>query len=213
MARGATSAGGTHETEVKIRVDNLRKLRARLKQLGYVPVHPRRLEDNVLFDTPERALRQVRSILRIRHYGAAWTLTYKGTPEPDRFFKSRVELETEVANPSALRAVFEMLGLVPVFRYQKYRSEYALPGKARPGRPRLKLALDETPIGDFMELEGSRRAIDQAARQLGYSRADYTTASYGALYLEECARRNQKPSDMVFPHAAKERARRRTANQ
>ncbi len=49
-----------------------------------------------------------------------------------------------------------------------------------------------------MELEGSRAAIDRIARQFGYSHRDYSTASYGALYLEECRKRKRTPADMVF---------------
>ena len=186
------------ETEVKIRIESPAALRPRLKQLGFVRVHPKALEDNVLFDTPERALRRVRSILRLRNYGSRWTVTYKGTPEEDPYFKSRVELESNVDNPEAMRAIFFKLGFIPVFRYQKYRTEYAL-WRNRPwGRPILDLALDETPIGNYVELEGSRRSIDRIAGELGYSRRDYSTASYGALYLEDCARKKKKPTNMVF---------------
>ena len=186
------------ETEVKIRIGDSRALRARLKQLGLVRVHPKALEDNVLFDTPDRALRKVRSILRLRSYGSRWTVTYKGTPEPDRYFKSRLEFESEIDRPEAIEAIFRTLGLVPVFRYQKYRTHFTVPRKPGQGEVWLDVALDETPIGDFIELEGSRRAIDRIARALGYSRADYSTASYGALYLEDCAKKNVAPADMVF---------------
>lgn len=186
------------ETEVKIRIGNARALRARLKQLGLVRVHPKALEDNVLFDTPDRALRKVRSILRLRCYGSRWSVTYKGTPEPDRYFKSRLELESELDRPEAIEAIFRTLGLVPVFRYQKYRTRYAVPRKPGQGEVWLEVALDETPIGDFIELEGSRRAIDRIAHALGYTRADYSTASYGALYLDDCASKNIAPGNMVF---------------
>ena len=186
------------ETEVKIRINDLSVLRKRLKKLGFHTVHARSLEDNTLFDTPDRSLRKVRSILRLRQYGSRWWVTYKGTPEPDQHYKTRLELESEVNNPEAIRAIWTVLGLVPVFRYQKYRSQFG-PVSARGKRePPLEIALDETPIGDFMELEGSRSAIDRIARQLGYSRTDYSTASYGALYLEECQRKNRAPGDMQF---------------
>lgn len=186
------------ETEVKIRIADLHAGRKRLKELGFRPAHPRSLEDNVLFDTPDRALRKVRSILRLRRYGSRWSITYKGTPEPDQHYKSRLELESEVKDPEAMQAIFRVLGLVPVFRYQKYRSQFVQTSPRGNRRPRLEIALDETPIGHFMELEGSRAAIDRVACQLGYSRTDYSTASYGALYLEECQRKNILPGDMLF---------------
>ena len=186
------------ETEVKIRIAGLSFFRNRLKELGFVAIHKRSLEDNVLFDTPDRALRKVRSILRLRRYGPQSWVTYKGTPDPDPHYKSRLEVESKVEHPDAFRAIFQFLGLVPVFRYQKYRTQFALRVARTPRKPSLEIALDETPIGNFIELEGSRAAIDRVARQLGYSRNDYTTASYGALYLEECRKKNVPPSDMVF---------------
>ena len=198
------------ETEVKIRIADVKGIQKQLRKIGFRLRHPRSLEDNTLFDTPDRKLRKVRSILRLRHYGRRWLLTYKGTPAPDHFYKSRAEMETEIENPQAARSIFEALGLQPVFRYQKYRRYYALDErKSRGGNLREagmrkaatgEITLDETPIGNFLELEGSRQWIDRVSRQLGYSRQDYITASYGALYLEECRKKNIPPGDMVFSH-------------
>ena len=191
------------ETEVKIRIPSAPALRTRLRKLGFVAIHRKAFEDNVLYDTPERALRQVRAILRVRRYGTTWLVTYKGTPQMDPHYKSRMELESKVERPEVITAIFQSLGLVPVFRYQKYRAQYVLPGTKARGKPAFELALDETPIGDFMELEWSRKTIDRIARALGYSRSDYSTASYGALYREDCARKGIPPSDMVFASGAR----------
>ncbi len=187
------------ETEVKLRVSNLRTTRKRLEEIGFRLLHARSLEDNFLFDTPDRALRKARSILRLRQYGGKWIVTFKGTPATDSFYKSRLELETEVENPEAIRSIFEALGFRRVFRYQKYRSHYSPAQTPRRKKSPFEVALDETPIGNFLELEGSRRRIDQVARELGYSRSDYSTFSYGALYLQNCEKKNIPPGDMVFP--------------
>ena len=186
------------ETEVKFRVADVRATRRRLRQLGFRLTHRRCLEDNTLFDTPGRSLRKVRSVLRLRRYGQQWMMTFKGTPAADSFYKTRLEFESLVERPQAVRAIFEHLGFSPVFRYQKYRTRYA-PAE-EPVRPKThrEAALDETPIGAFLELEGSRAWIDSIARQLGYTRSDYNTFSYGALYLEECRKKNIPPGDMVF---------------
>ena len=197
------------ETEVKVRVTDLPATRKQLRSLGFRPVHRRSLEDNLLLDTPDRALRQVRSILRLRRYGSRWLLTYKGTPDLDLNYKSRVELETEVKEPGAIRSILEALGFRPVFRYQKYRVQYRQPdGSGGPRGPRGEVSLDETPVGNFLELEGSRAWIDRVARQLGLARSDYVTASYGALYLDDCRMRGVPPGDMVFSERAR-RSRRR----
>jgi adenylate cyclase class 2 len=198
------------ETEVKIRITNVPATRRQLRSLGFRPVHPRSLEDNLLLDTPDRALRQVRSILRVRRYGSRWLLTYKGTPDPDQNYKSRVELETEIKEPRAIQSILEVLGFRPVFQYQKFRVQYRQPvpeGRKSSGSGG-EVSLDETPVGNFLELEGSRAWIDRVARQLGYSRTDYLTASYGALYLDDCRERGVAPGDMVFPERARRRPRR-----
>ncbi|MBI2817644.1 MAG: class IV adenylate cyclase [Acidobacteria bacterium] len=192
----------TRETEVKLRVASLTATRRRLLDLGLSPIHHRALEDNFLFDTPERALRQVRSILRLRHYAGKWIVTFKGTPAADAFYKSRLELESEVQNAGAMRSIFQALGFKPVFRYQKYRTHYAL-NRTHARAARFDVALDETPIGNYLEIEGSRTAIDRVARELGYSRQDYITASYGALYLEDCKKKNIPPGDMIFAPSKK----------
>jgi len=148
----------------------------------------------------------VRSILRLRHYGRKWVLTYKGTPKTDTRYKSRIEYESEIIHPEAIRLIFRSLGLVPVFRYQKYRTNYVDGGAKktvaagkRAAKPRFEISLDETPIGVFIELEGSRVGIDRAAKALGFTAADYSTASYGALYLEKCKQDGVEPGEMIFP--------------
>ena len=189
---------GKRETEVKLRIEDLVALRRRLRELGFRPIHRRSLEDNVLFDTAQHRLDKARCLLRLRHYGSCGMVTYKGAPTPNRFFKSRPEMESEVTNPEGIRAVFEALGLRPVFRYQKFRTQYVKNEEVGRRRWAVEAAMDETPIGNFLELEGGCAAIDRVARQLGYSRADYCTASYRTLYLEDCRRRKIQPGDMVF---------------
>ncbi|MBI4460301.1 MAG: hypothetical protein HY648_09630, partial [Acidobacteria bacterium] len=90
------------------------------------------------------------------------------------------------------------LGLTPVFRSQKYRTSYTLGDSGRTRRAGGEAALDETPIGNFLELEGSRGWIDRIVRRLGYSRADHETASYGTLYQRACREAGRTPGNMVF---------------
>ncbi len=85
-----------------------------------------------------------------------------------------------------------------MFHYEKFRTTYALPGVHG-----LKIDLDETPVGTYLELEGSVAGIDRAACRLGYGRKDYITETYGSLYLAACRRRGQKPGDMLFPPTKK----------
>jgi adenylate cyclase class IV len=121
-------------------------------------------------------------------------LTYKGpAAASDKRYKVREELEIAVTEPARVAAILEGLGLQPSFRYEKFRTLYALPGL-----PGVDLVLDETPIGVYIELEGTPRQIDRAARQLGHTPADYLTASYGQLYRSYCRAHRRPVRNMLF---------------
>jgi len=88
--------------------------------------------------------------------------------------------------------VLRALGYEPTYRYQKYRQPYHLAA--------VEVLLDETPIGNFLELEGPPEAIDAAARALGFSPADYDARTYRELHQARTGR--EEPGDMVFPETA-----------
>lgn len=124
-------------------------------------------------------------------------MTFKGAPLASRDYKVRREIETTVADGKRLEAIWQALGLRPAFRYEKYRTVYTEKPAAR-GARRALLVLDETPIGNYLELEGPKPWIDRVAAQLGYHREDYITASYASLYRQKCQERGERPSHMIF---------------
>ena len=184
-------AGSNLETEIKLRLDSAAASRRLLGRLGFSVVKRRVFESNIIFDTPAGELRIGGKLLRMRQAGRRHTLAFKGPPVAGRY-KSREELESEFADPVSMRRILERLGYAPVFRYEKYRTEFAGPD------PAGALMLDETPIGPFLELEGPPRWIDRTARALGFSRTGYITASYGKLYLEHCQTKGVEPTNMIF---------------
>ncbi len=103
-----------------------------------------------------------------------------GKKEGAPAYKIREEHEIRVSDQEEASRIIEGLGFRPCFRYEKFRTTYRLPGIRN-----LKLEVDETPIGLFLELEGPGREIDRAAARLGFGRAEYITKSYGALFMEE----------------------------
>jgi adenylate cyclase class 2 len=179
------------EIEIKLRIDSVAATRRLLRRLGFSIVKPRVFEINTIFDTASGTLRIGRKLLRLRQAGRRYTLTFKGPPQASRY-KSREELESAFNDPASMRRILERLGYAPVFRYEKYRTEYAS------ADPAGAVMLDETPIGAFLELEGGPRWIDRTARALGFSRDGYITASYGKLYLEHCRAKGVEPKNMVF---------------
>src|ERR1039458_3135068 len=115
------------ETEIKFKVSDLPGLARRLEAAGFTLQTPRSFESNVLYDTPGREMRARTEILRIRNYAGRWTVTHKRLPEVgpgEDTHKHRLEIETEVADGNALAEVFVSLGLVPAFRYEKWRAEW-----------------------------------------------------------------------------------------
>jgi len=180
------------EVEVKLAVrEDTAAVRGMLRRLGYRVHVARALEVNVLFDTPGQKLRRSGKLIRLRRLGGRHLLTFKGVSQASRH-KVREEIETEASNPRALEKILDRLGFHPVFRYEKYRTEFG-----RQGEPGV-VTLDETPIGNYLEVEGAPRWIDRTARELGYLPDDYITASYGRLYLEWCRKAGRTPGNMVF---------------
>jgi len=189
------------EIEIKLRLpDKLEKIRRLLRETGFHVYKPRILESNILFDNSKLAMRKHGKLLRLRRVGPHRLLTYKGPSQQSRY-KKREEIEIDFKDGAHLDEIFTHMGYRPVFRYEKYRTEYA---KLRDDG---KVLLDETPIGNFLEVEGSPRWIDRTARTLGFSHADYITRSYGYLYLAYCRERRIPPKNMLFEDKALKRAR------
>jgi adenylate cyclase, class 2 len=165
---------GKQEVEIKFRITDARALSRRLRACGFRVKTRRTHEANILFDTADRSLSSQGVVLRIRRYGKIWTLTHK-SPGKDGRHKVRTETETVVDDGEALASIFASLGFRPGFRYEKYRTEWS-DGKGH-------VVLDETPIGDFGEIEGTATWIDRTAKNLGLTPADYLTASYAGLFF------------------------------
>ena len=187
-----------NETEIKLEVRNPRTTKRRLAELGFRPIKARHFESNYLFDFPDLRLRQARCLLRVRFAGRHGVLTFKGAPLRSQEYKIRREVESAVTDVHQLIEILGCLGLREVFRYEKYRTVYSPAGKHDVSEV-PHLVYDETPIGNYVELEGSRRWIDEVAHQLGYARGDYITASYGTLYRRWCEARGEAPGDLIFP--------------
>jgi adenylate cyclase class 2 len=181
------------ETEIKLRLtQGPKRARALLEQHGFQVTGPRQLETDQIFDLPTGELRQNGRVLRLRSTGGQWTVTYKGPADTSAKHKSREEIEADVSDGSAFAQILERLGYRPTFAYEKFRTTFKVAGEEGIA------TLDETPIGDFLELEGPGYWIDQTAVKLGFGPADYITSSYAALYEEHRRTHATVPRDMQF---------------
>jgi adenylate cyclase class 2 len=177
------------EREVKLRFATADEARAAILAAGATPLHGRRLQEDCLLDDEEESLRRRRCVLRIRTEGGKSRLTFKGPVQPAAV-KTREELETVVGDGEVLQRVLEELGLHVWFRYEKYREEFALED--------VVLAIDETPVGVFVEIEGSEPRIAAAAQALGRSPDEFVLDSYRTLWLKHREATGQGGTDMLF---------------
>ncbi len=179
----------TLEREIKLAFDSPEAARAAVLATGATPLHGRRLQEDCLLDTCNDDLRRRRSALRVRQDGGRSILTFKG-PVQAATMKVREELETIVADGTVLMKILGALGFHAWFRYEKYREEFALDD--------CIIAIDETPVGVFVEIEGGDRGIAQAAELLGRGPRDYVLDSYRGLFVRHCERLGIEATDMLF---------------
>jgi adenylate cyclase class 2 len=170
------------EIEVKLKVKGLQKVRRGILALGFEEKVHRAFEDNWILDFPNRSLYKNHCLLRLREFNGKCWVTFKGPTRNSTHFKVREELETEVDERPTLHKILGRLGLRRAFRYQKYRSIFEPAAAQRLGRPTL--VLDETPIGNYLEIEGSPNEINTIAARLGYSQQDFIRESYAGLYAK-----------------------------
>jgi adenylate cyclase class 2 len=180
------------ETELKIPIEDLAAVRARLEARGAHQIHPAQREINLLLDGPAGEITATGRVLRLRRIGDRSRLTLKGPATFAGNIKSREELEIEVSDLEALAAILARLGFEPVLRYEKDRETWRTSG--------VTVTLDHTPIGDFVELEGSAGQLEAAAAELGLDVDSAVRGSYSDLWMSfrDLHPELNLPDDMVF---------------
>jgi adenylate cyclase, class 2 len=179
----------TVEREIKLRFGSAEEAREAIVACGATPLLGRRLQEDCLLDTDDEELRRRRCVLRVRMENGKSRLTFKGPVQPS-IMKLREEIETVVGDGDILLRVLKELGLHIWFRYEKYREEFA--------HEDVIVAIDETPVGTFVEIEGSEHGINSTAEALGRCTADYIVESYRGLFLRHREEYGIAGQNMVF---------------
>ncbi len=178
------------EQEVKFRLASWEDGIRRIEAAGGVGTRPRHFESNQLFDYPDSRIGKRDSALRLRFVGDQAWLTYKGPNHGSGRIKQRRESETFLGDGRAMESILELLGLEVRFRYEKYRASYLL-GEA-------EVSCDQTPIGAFLEIEGSPEEIGQTAERLSLDMKEAMSLSYPRLYQLHRTENPGAPEFMVF---------------
>jgi adenylate cyclase class 2 len=181
------------EREIKLRFNSASEAREAVLAAGVLPLYGRRLQEDALLDTEDEQLRRQRCVLRVRMENGKSRLTYKGPVQPSTM-KVREELETVVGDGEMLLRVFRELGLHVWFRYEKYREEFS--------HEDVIVAIDETPVGIFVEIEGTEQGIADMTVALGRTADDYIVDSYRSLFLQHREQYGLSGSDMMFDPGA-----------
>jgi adenylate cyclase class 2 len=177
------------EREVKLRFASPEEARAAIVAAGAAPLRCRRLQEDALLDTDDESLRRRQCALRIRTESGKSLMTFKGPLQPGSM-KVREEHETVIADGEVLEHVFQELGLHVWFRYEKYREEYAAED--------VTIAIDETPVGTFVEIEGGEQGILAMTEALCRSPSDFILDSYRGLFISHRDKFGFSGNHMVF---------------
>lgn len=188
---GDPTPGTREEIEVKLPAGDLAAVRAKLTGAGATLRAPKHDESNDLFDDAERKLSGSGRTVRLRRAAGHVILTYKGSSRFEGGARIREEREVEVSDAGEAAAILKGLGLERRFRYEKRREEWDCAG--------CIVALDETPIGDFVEIEGDPLAIRKLIAELTLDPAEAIPYSYAELYFRRRKEHPDLPPDMVWP--------------
>lgn len=161
------------EVEVKFFVEDAQQMHSRLVSLGATE-RSEVFETNIRFDNSRQTLTTQGKLLRLRR-DKACRLTFKSPPvQDDPECKVFRELEIEVSDLKTTADILQVLGYDPVQTYEKRRRTFDWHD--------VELCLDVMPFGDFLEIEGPKRSIKDAAQGLGLVWGDRILFTYLAIF-------------------------------
>lgn len=185
------------ECELKYLDVNLKEIGRVLHEKGGTTSGPY-FESNLVFDYPDRSLKRLGTLLRLREKRGRAVLTVKTLPEKPASSSLKVleETETEVGDFNCMKKMLVDVGFSVAFGYEKVREKWLFKG--------CVVCLDRLPFGDYVEIEGEEEAVLACALDLGLDSSKSTTLTYHDLNIEYLSKNGMKP-EASFLFSADER--------
>ena len=135
-------------------------------------------ESNLVFDYPDRSLRDAGILLRLREKQGQAVLTVKHPPKvaTPSILKVFEEIETSVGDFATMKTALEAVGFSVAFAYEKVREKWK--------HKECVICLDHLPFGDYVEIEGTEATVPACADALGLGEVETSKATYHALNIE-----------------------------
>lgn len=168
------------EIEIKIKIADIEKIKKKIISLDFKLIEPKFFEFNIIFDNDKKSLKRKNCLLRLRNKNTKNVLTLKKAPLKISDFsryKIREEIEIEVTDFEKTKEILAILGFEIYFIYEKYREIYK--------KKDIKIMIDQTPLGNFIEIEAQKAEIDEVSQQLGFNKEHYINKSYYSLYRQQ----------------------------
>ncbi len=173
------------EIEVKFEVKDIRAIKQKIKKIGakYKGKHS---QLDIWFDTLEKSLGKKRTGLRLRRQEGKTMLTVKGKQVFGKSFREAEESEVRVSDFDKTRKMLAELGFQRELIIKKEREVWE--------RGNLSIVLDRVEdLGTFLELEGSKRDIEKAIKDLGLEKARRIIDHYGQLFFKKASLKVRTP--------------------
>jgi predicted adenylyl cyclase CyaB len=178
------------EIELKFKIENPGLIRKKLRNLKAKFIG-KAFEKTIKFDTKNDGLKKQGKFLRVRT-GFENVITFKKRRNKvDKNFKEREEIEVEISDPEKMEKILENLGFTKKWVMEKYREKWILGN--------VEVVIDKLPkMGYFIEIEGSKRAIQKTAKILGLDLKKRITETYWGLWKNYCQGKGIKEENIIF---------------
>ena len=178
------------EIELKFKIENPGLIRKKLRNLKAKFIG-KAFEKTIKFDTKNDGLKKQGKFLRVRT-GFENVITFKKKINKfDKNFKEREEIELEISDPEKMEKILENLGFTKKWLMEKYREKWILGN--------VEVVIDKLPkMGYFIEIEGSKRAIQKTAKILELDLKEGITKTYWGLWEDYRKEKSIKEKNIIF---------------